>query len=82
VGKFDVALIGAGAWSVPLAVYARSLGAFGIHLGGGLQLLFGIMGKRWEGHSGIKALQNDSWVRPSAEERPPKLHLQENGAYW
>jgi hypothetical protein len=79
---FDVAIIGAGAWSIPLAVHAKSLGAFGIHLGGATQLLFGIMGNRWESNPEIGALRNDSWTRPSDQERPKKFRLQENGSYW
>ncbi|MGA2233768.1 MAG: hypothetical protein ABSH22_22915 [Tepidisphaeraceae bacterium] len=79
---FDVALIGAGAWSIPLATHAKSLGAFGIHLGGGLQLMFGIMGRRWESNPQINALKTDAWTRPSDDERPQKMLLTENGCYW
>jgi len=79
---FDVAIIGAGAWSIPLAVYAKSLGAFGIHLGGTTQLLFGIMGGRWDSNAQIGAFVNDSWTRPADDERPSKYRLHENGSYW
>lgn len=79
---FDVAIIGAGAWSVPLAVHAKSLGAFGIHMGGATQLLFGIMGGRWDSNANIGALVNDAWKRPSDDERPRKFRLHENGSYW
>ncbi|MHB8383757.1 MAG: hypothetical protein ACYDC3_15620 [Candidatus Binataceae bacterium] len=79
---FDVAIIGAGAWSVPLAVHAKSLGAFGIHLGGATQLLFGIMGGRWDSNPEIGAFVNSAWKRPSDDERPRKFRLHENGAYW
>jgi hypothetical protein len=79
---FDVAIIGAGAWSIPLAIHAKSLGAFGIHLGGPTQLLFGIMGGRWDSNPQIRAFANDAWTRPSDDERPAKFRLQENGSYW
>ena len=79
---FDVAIIGAGAWSVPLACHAKSLGAFGIHLGGATQILFGIMGGRWDSNPKIGALRNEAWARPSDEERPKKFRLSENGCYW
>jgi hypothetical protein len=79
---FDVALIGAGGWSVPLAVHAKSLGAFGMHLGGGLQIMFGIMGRRWDNNPKIDALRNEFWTRPSDEERPKNFVVQENGCYW
>lgn len=82
VRPFDVAIIGAGAWSVPLAVHAKSLGGFGIHMGGATQLLFGIMGGRWESNAEIGAFVNDAWTRPSDDERPRNFRLHENGSYW
>lgn len=45
---FDVALIGCGAYGFPLAAYCKSIGKQGIHIGGSLQLYFGIKGKRWD----------------------------------
>jgi hypothetical protein len=42
--RFDVAIVGAGAWSLPLVAHAKSLGACAIHLGGATQVLFGIRG--------------------------------------
>jgi hypothetical protein len=79
---FDVAMVGAGAWSVPLAVHAKRLGKWGIHLGGGLQLIFGIKGARWENNSVLGAYFNDAWVRPSGAERPATMTQVENGCYW
>jgi hypothetical protein len=67
---------------LPLAVYAKSLGAFGIHCGGGTQLIFGIIGARWDNHPIIKTLRNDAWVRPSADERPPRFKALDDGSYW
>lgn len=81
--EFDIALIGAGSYGANLADEAKSLGRIGIHLGGGLQLLFGIMGKRWEGYEVLQhfgPLQN--WVRPLPEERPPRAEDVDHGAYW
>jgi len=43
---FDIAIIGAGAYGLPLASYVKSIGKKGIHLGGATQILFGIKGKR------------------------------------
>ena len=79
---FDVAIIGAGAWGVPLASHAKALGRVGIHLGGATQLLFGIRGARWDNHSIIRALYNDAWVRPGVADRPGKFRNIENGCYW
>lgn len=78
---FDVALIGAGAWSLPLAVHAKELGKIGIHLGGATQLLFGIKGKRWDS-KGDPYFYNDSWVRPSSDETPETADIVEGGCYW
>lgn len=76
--EFDVAVIGAGAWSVPLAVHAKTQGRIGIHLGGTLNLLFGIRGGRFED----RGLYNEHWIRPVESERPANHRLLENGAYW
>ena len=79
---FDVALVGAGAASLPLAVHAKRLGRQGIGLGGSLQLMFGITGRRWETNPFFAARTNEYWVRPSGSEVPRKRMLVENGAYW
>lgn len=76
---FDIALIGAGAWSLPLAAHAKKIGRKAIHLGGTLQLLFGIRGARFD-QWGFDYHQ--AWVRPLAEETPPNCYLMEGGAYW
>tara|TARA_B110000285_G_scaffold175365_1_gene196688 strand:+ start:267 stop:1199 length:933 start_codon:yes stop_codon:yes gene_type:complete len=78
---FDVALIGAGAWSLPLATHAKKLGKIGIHLGGATQILFGIKGNRWE-KGGEPDYYNDSWVRPSAAETPSEVNKIEGACYW
>lgn len=78
--NFDVAIIGAGAWSIPLAVHAKLQGRIGIHLGGATQLLFGIRGKRWDVNPKHSPFINDAWVRPT--ERPVLLTTIEDGCYW
>ncbi len=67
---FDIAIIGCGAYGMPLASKIKEMGKKSIHLGGATQLLFGIWGSRWEHFPQIKALYNDSWVRPSEDEKP------------
>jgi hypothetical protein len=81
---FDVALIGAGAYSLPLAVHAKQLGRQGIHLGGVAQLLFGIKGGRWENNpTNINTPPyNEHWCRPSPAETPNNVKIIENGCYW
>lgn len=76
--RFDIALIGCGAYGFPLAAYVKRLGKQAIHLGGALQLLFGIKGRRWDQTD----LYNEHWVRPSREETPPNSKRVEGGCYW
>lgn len=45
---FDICLIGCGAYGLPLAAHVKRMGKQALHLGGGIQLLFGIKGKRWD----------------------------------
>jgi hypothetical protein len=75
---FDIALVGAGAWSLPLVVHAKKLGKKGMHLGGSLQLLFGIKGGRYD-QDGI---YNEAWTRPLPSEVPSNFKKMEQGAYW
>jgi hypothetical protein len=80
--RFDVAIVGAGAWSLPLVAHAKSLGAFAIHLGGAVQVLFGIKGGRWDTHPEISAFYNETWTRPSSSETPDGVRRIEGGCYW
>jgi len=79
---FDAAIIGCGAYSLPLAARIRSLGRTAIHLGGSLQLLFGVFGRRWEHFASQRALVNDAWIRPLISDRPASYEAVENGCYW
>lgn len=80
---FDVCLVGAGAYGLPLAAHAKNLGKIAIHMGGALQLLFGIKGARWETHvTDISKLFNEHWVRADESERPQGLNKVEGGCYW
>jgi len=82
--QFDVAIIGAGAYGLPLAAAVKESGRQAVHLGGATQLLFGIRGRRWETESpdDIAPLFNEHWVRPSADETPEGSASVENGCYW
>lgn len=82
---YDVALIGCGAYGFPLAAHAKRTGHKAVHIGGGLQLLFGIKGKRWENpskKSEISKFFNEYWIRPDAINTPTIAHIIENGCYW
>lgn len=81
--NFDIALIGCGAYGLPLAAYVKRLGKTGIHMAGWLQMLFGIYGNRWiydEPKAG--SFINEHWIRPSEDERPNSFNSIENGCYW
>ncbi len=78
---FDVAIIGCGAYGMPLASMLKNAGKIAIHLGGATQLLFGIKGNRWDDNLG-KKLYNEHWVRPSEDEIPDAAKKIENGCYW
>ena len=82
--EFDVCLIGAGAYGLPLASFAKQLGKQAIHLGGVTQILFGIKGRRWERDyaDSTAKLFNEHWVRPLASETPANKDKIERGCYW
>lgn len=83
---YDICLIGAGAYGFPLAAHVKRSGKKGIHLGGTLQLLFGIIGKRWEGHYNdvynYHQFFNEHWVRPGDDEKPTGVNKVEGACYW
>ena len=82
--EFDIALIGAGAYGLPLAKYVKDIGKKAIHLGGVTQILFGIKGKRWEEvyKDSTSKIFNDKWIKPFESEKPENYKLIENGCYW
>lgn len=79
---FEIALIGAGAYGLPLAAFIKSIGKKGIHLGGATQILFGIQGKRWDERDFYQKLYNEHWVRPAEDEIPKNFRRVESGCYW
>ncbi len=79
---FDIAIIGAGAYGLPLAAFVKSIGKKAIHLGGATQILFGIKGKRWDEVPFFRQLYNENWVRPLPTETPDNFQIVEYGCYW
>lgn len=79
---YDIVLTGTGASSLPLISHARTRNKKGIHLGGPLQLLFGIKGSRWDNGPVGQHFYNEHWVRPSQDEIPQKYKTIEDGCYW
>jgi hypothetical protein len=80
VVDFDVAIIGCGAYGLPLGAHITRKKKIAIHLGGATQLLFGIKGKRWDQREFYRNLYNEYWVRPSKEEIPLKMN--DSAPYW
>ena len=89
---YDVALIGCGAYGFPLAAHVKRQGKKAVHLGGALQLLFGIKGRRWELPHYEKAelkfpgwyttLFNEHWVYPGEKNKPANAGKVEGACYW
>ena len=80
---YDVALIGCGAYGMPLAAHCKKMGKKAVHLGGSLQLLFGIRGNRWETEQDIyMQFMNEHWVRPLECEKPAGAQNVEKACYW
>ena len=68
----------------------KQSGRQAVCMGGVLQLLFGITGRRWDGsryggpehmEERVKLWYNDSWIYP-IEERPAEADKVEYGPYW
>ena len=76
------ALIGCGGLGMPIAKMLKDRGVIAIVMGGAIQVLFGIKGRRWEKHPIISGFWNDAWVWPSKEETPVYAEAIEGGCYW
>lgn len=81
-GEYDVALFGCGGLGLPFAHLAKKAGRIGMHLGGHLQLIFGIYGQRHLHHHWFRDQMNEFWVRPEAGEVPNSAKRVEGGCYW
>ena len=93
---FDVCIIGCGAYGLPLAAYVKRMGKQAIHLAGGTQLLFGILGNRWVKQYGdvlhyrpdidininYRPLFNEYWIYPLKEDTPDNANIVEGACYW
>ena len=77
-----ICLIGCGGLAMPLALRLKKKGIIAIVLGGSIQILFGIKGRRWETHPVISKFFNDAWIYPSPEEIPQNAKQIEGGCYW
>lgn len=80
--EFDIAIIGAGAYGLPVGAFIKRLNKKAIHMGGATQILFGVKGKRWEERDVFKPFFNSFWKNPFPWEKPEKAETLEGGAYW
>lgn len=83
--NFDIAIIGCGAYGLPLAAKIKKAGKQAIHLAGATQLLFGIKGKRWEENDAFAYVRkwfNENWVYPAEEDIIQNASSVESGCYW
>jgi len=87
---FDVALLGCGAYGFPLGAEIKKSGRQAVCMGGVLQILFGVLGRRWDGSrfggiehmdENLKKYYSDAWIYP-LEERPKAADRVEYGPYW
>ena len=79
---FEIALVGAGAYSLPLVSAIKKMGKKSIQTGGGTQLYFGIIGNRWENSSYVRQYLNEHWARPALDETPLNSGAIEGACYW
>jgi len=77
-----IVLIGCGGLGLLIGAKLKGRGKICIVLGGAIQVLFGIKGRRWENHSIIKNFWNASWSWPSQEEIPSGAEEVEKSCYW
>jgi hypothetical protein len=77
--EYDVLLTGCGSFSLPLNHHAYVRGKTTLNMGGDLQLMFGVRGKRWKQED---YNFNEHWISPLPEEVPKENYKVEGGAYW
>ena len=84
--EFDVALLGCGGYGLPFSNYIhKKLNKTAIYVGGGLQMVFGVMGKRWETSEywqNMIKTHNPRFIRPSGDEIMKNCNKVENACFW
>lgn len=82
---FDIAIVGCGAYGMPLCAKLKQAGKQAVQLAGATQILFGIRGRRWDElpcYQYVRDFYNDAWVYPGQQERPKGYQVVEGGCYW
>jgi hypothetical protein len=80
--EFDVALVACGAYGLPVCSHIKNMGKPAIHVGGGLQIMFGIKGNRWDNMAAVNKYYNQYWKRPFDSEKPRNHSVVEGSTYW
>lgn len=80
--EYDIALLGCGAYGTPLAAWIKRQGKQVVHIGGALQILFGIKGKRWDERPKVASIYNAHWCYADPSETPRAAGMVEGGCYW
>ena len=89
--NFDIAFLGCGGYGIPLCNYIKTnLNRSAIYMGGNIQTLFGVIGKRWMTDKGRifmlfrERVKNSKSkvIRPNNEENIRYNKLLTNGCYW
>lgn len=80
--EFDLALIAAGAYGLPLTATLKAAGVSSIYVGGALQLYFGVLGNRWTNSENIRPFVTKHWLTSPIEKPPLGSGLIEKGTYW
>jgi len=79
---FDVALIGAGGLSIPIDSFVKQMGKISLSLGGDLQVLFGVIGKRWRYKQRWKRDYFNDWWIDMPVHYQPKEPIFRGEDYW
>jgi hypothetical protein len=81
--NFDICIIGAGGYSLPLCNFVKSIGKKAIHLGGATQVLFGIRGSRFDRNFKYENWYGgENFIYPVSKDIPKKHYMVENSCYW
>lgn len=89
---YDLLLTGISTQSPFYVEHAKKQGKMGIHVGGVLQLFFGILGERWFGidneYIPWRKYRNEHWIYPLSVDEPQRrkqmqdINLEASYAYW
>ena len=77
----DIYLVSCGCYGIPLCNAIKEAGKKAIFVGGLLQLLFGLKGKRWINRPEINKYFNQYWISPTSKPKNWR-NIEFGGCYW